>query len=175
MKRWILGTLLGGTLLATASYVVAQPEGMHRDMMGGRGSMMGRFSSEDMDAFADARIAALRAGLKLSADQEKLWPAVEDAIRGLVKQRRDQMQERQESRGQRSDDVPGIIRGMADRQAARAEGLRKLADATAPLYATLDEGQKRRLQVLMRRLRPHGMIGGRGYGEGMRRWRDQDR
>ena len=45
--------------------------------------MMERFSPEDREAFTDARIAALRARLKLTPDQEKLWPAVEDAIRGL--------------------------------------------------------------------------------------------
>ena len=47
------------------------------------GLMMGRMSPEDMSAFVDARIAALRAGLKLSTEQERLWPPVEEAIRGL--------------------------------------------------------------------------------------------
>jgi hypothetical protein len=170
MNRWIFAPLFGGALLATAA--TAQSDRMHRDMDGreGRG-MMGRFSPEDMDAFTDARIAALRAGLKLSADQEKLWPAVEDAVRGLVKQRREQMREWRESRGQTSDDIPAIVRGMADRQAARAEALRKLADAATPLYATFDDGQKRRLRVLVRGLRPHGMMGG-GWRERMRSWRD---
>ena len=175
MNRWIFGPLLGSALLATASSATAQGDRMHRDMMErGGGTMMGRFSAEDMDAFTDARIAALRAGLRLSADQEKLWPAVEDAIRGLVKQRRDQMREWRESRGQRSDDIPALIRGMADRQAARAEALRKLADSAAPLYATFDDAQKRRLRVLMRGLRPRGMMGGgwRGHDGGMRPWRD---
>jgi len=172
MNRWIFGPLLGSALMATASHATAQADRMHRDMMERGGSMMGRFSPEDMDAFIDARIAALRAGLRLSPDQERLWPAVEDAIRGLVKQRREQMREWRESREQRSDDIPAMIRGMADRQAARAEALRRLADSAAPLYATFDDGQKRRLRVLTRALRPHGM--GHGWhGRGvMRPWRD---
>ena len=33
-----------------------------------------RLSADDMRAFADARIAALRAGLALRSDQEKNWP-----------------------------------------------------------------------------------------------------
>ena len=37
--------------------------------------------------------------------------------------------------------------------------MRKLADAAAPLYATLDEGQKRRLQVLVR-MGSRGLMGG---------------
>jgi hypothetical protein len=176
MNRWIFGPLLGGALLAGSSYAVAQSDRMDRERDGrdGRG-MMGRFSPEDMEAFMEARIAALRAGLRLTAEQEKLWPAVEEAIRGLVRQRREQMREWRESRGQRSDDIPALLRGMADRQGARAEALRRLADSAAPLYATFDEGQKRRLQVLMRGLSPRGMRGGRGHGgDGMRSWRGRD-
>jgi zinc resistance-associated protein len=172
MNRWIFGPLLSGALLAGASHAFAQADRTQWSWDGreGRG-MMGRFSPEDMDAFVDARIAAMHAGLKLSAEQEKLWPAVEDAIRGFVKQRREQMRAWRESRGQGSDDLPAFIRGMADRQAARAETLRKLADAASPLYATLDDGQKRRLRVLARGLRPHGM--GRRWQRGdMRPWRD---
>ena len=41
------------------------------------------FSKEDRAAFADARIAALHAGLRLTPDQEKLWPPVVAAIRDL--------------------------------------------------------------------------------------------
>ena len=45
-----------------------------------------RPSAEDVSAFTDARVAALHAGLKLTADQEKNWPAVESALRDLGKQ-----------------------------------------------------------------------------------------
>ena len=37
-----------------------------------------RMNPEDRAAFVDARIAAVHAGLKLNADQEKLWQPVED-------------------------------------------------------------------------------------------------
>src|ERR1700720_2165370 len=46
-----------------------------------------RLSPEDRAAFADARIAAVKAGLKLTPDQEKLWPPVEAAVRDLAKLR----------------------------------------------------------------------------------------
>src|ERR1700677_503611 len=46
-------------------------------------------SPEDRAAFADARIAAVHAGLKLTADQEKLWTAVETAARDFAKLRID--------------------------------------------------------------------------------------
>jgi zinc resistance-associated protein len=121
---------------------------------------MGRFTPEDVEAFTDARIAALHAGLKLNADQERLWPPVEQAIRDLVKMRREQgraFRERREQGGADRDDLPGFLRGMAERQGARAAALGKLADAATPLYASFDDGQKRRLRVLMRQMRPHGM------------------
>ena len=43
-----------------------------------------RFSVEDISAFADARIAALKAGLALTPDQAKNWPPLEAALRNMV-------------------------------------------------------------------------------------------
>src|ERR1700758_2466919 len=48
-----------------------------------------RMNPEDRAAFVDARIAAVHAGLKLNADQEKLWPPVEAAVRDFAKLRVD--------------------------------------------------------------------------------------
>ena len=135
--------------------------GPDRRGFGGRG-MMGRFSPEDVEAFTDARIAALHAGLRLNGDQERLWPPVEQAIRDLVKLRREEFRSFRERRVEGGldrdrDDLPGLLRGMAERQGARAEALRRLADAAQPLYATFDDGQKRRLRLLARHMRP-GMM-----------------
>jgi len=148
--------------------------GMGRGMggMGGGMGMKGRFSPEDIEAFTDARIAALHAGLRLSPDQQQMWPPVEQAIRDLVKLRREQFRawrERREQGGDPRDDLPGMLRGMAERQAVRAEALRKLAEAAAPLYASFDDGQKRRLRMLVRHMRPGGGMmrhAWRGMGRG---------
>ncbi|MCJ2115775.1 Spy/CpxP family protein refolding chaperone [Methylobacterium sp. J-001] len=110
----------------------------------GHGSAL---SPEDRAAFADARIAGLHAGLKLNADQEKLWPPVEAALRDMVKLRQ-QRREAMRDRPKMSDDAPAALRAMADATTARGEALRKLADASQPLYASLDEGQKRRAMIL---------------------------
>src|SRR6187551_4037786 len=48
-----------------------------------------RMNPEDRAAFTDARIAAVKAGLKLNSDQEKLWPPVEAAVRDFAKLRID--------------------------------------------------------------------------------------
>ncbi|QRM35193.1 Spy/CpxP family protein refolding chaperone [Microvirga sp. VF16] len=133
---------------------------MSGGMTGGRG-MMGRFSSEDSSALIDAHIAAIHTGLKLSADQEKLWPPVETAIRNLATLHLSHMQAMRQTRGMMAGDPVGLLRTMADRMSQGADAMRKLADAASPLYATLDESQKRRLRVLVR-------MGGRGMmGPGM--------
>src|SRR6201996_1148307 len=66
-----------------------------------------RMNPEDRAAFADAKIAAVHAGLKLTPDQEKLWPPVESAVRDFVKLRIDRanarMKAMDDARGQGQD------------------------------------------------------------------------
>src|SRR5438874_11761250 len=56
-----------------------------------------RMNPEDRAAFVDARIAAVHAGLKLNADQEKLWPPVESAVREFAKLRIDRANARMDA------------------------------------------------------------------------------
>jgi hypothetical protein len=133
-------------------------------------------SPEDMNAFAEARIAALRAGLKLSAEQERLWPLVEEALRSLANLHLTSMQAMRQGQARMEDDPINALRSMSDRMAEGAAAMRKLADAAAPLYASLDEAQRRRLRVLARDMGPRGIMGGPGRGM-MRGWfggRDDD-
>lgn len=155
-----------GTAPAQSGMQMPMGQMMGRGMMGGSGrGMMGRFSPEDMSAFIDAHIAAIHAGLKLSADQEKLWPPVESAIRNLATLHVSHMQAMRQTRGMMASDPVGLLRAMADRMSQGSDAMRKLADAASPLYATLDEAQKRRLQVLVR-MGGRGMMG-QGMGRGM--------
>src|SRR5262249_60245872 len=82
-----------------------------------------RMAPEDRAAFVDARIAAVHAGLKLNADQEKLWPPVEAAVRDFAKLRIDRanarMQARDNAGGQQTPDDPvARLRERADNMAA---------------------------------------------------------
>jgi zinc resistance-associated protein len=128
--------------------------------------------AEDAAAFTDARIAALKAGLKLTADQEKNWPAVETALRDLAKERAARAQARAErwearragSAAQPAPDAIARMREGSDALSARAAGLKKLADASEPLYKSLDDGQKRRFGELIRM----GGRGGMGHHHGRR-------
>jgi hypothetical protein len=114
-----------------------------------------RSTPDDMSAFADARIAAVKAGLRLTPDQERLWPPVEAAARDLAKQRIELIAARREDRrGFREEPSPDQMferfKRRADNMTASAAGLKKLAEAAEPLYRTLNEDQKRRLVMLAR-------------------------
>ncbi len=118
-----------------------------------------RFSPEDRAAFLDARIAALKAGLELNADQEKDWPPLELAMRDLAKQRAERFAAWRDRRDDNQDaevEVNPVDRlaRASERLSARAADLQKLAAAAKPLYDSLDDSQKRRFAVLF-----HGSMG----------------
>src|SRR5260370_2882809 len=110
-----------------------------------------RMNPEDRAAFTDARIAAVHAGLKLTPDQEKLWPPVETAVRDFAKLRMDRANARMNAQkndsadAQKPDDPVARLRERADNMATSAAAMKKIADAADPLYKALDNGQKRRL------------------------------
>jgi hypothetical protein len=146
MKKLVLAGLAALTVAGSTAVYAHQRPWAHHQM---------RVNPEDRAALADARIAAVKAGLKLSPDQEKLWPPVEAAVRDFVKLRIDRANARMQAR--QSGDAPAAkpdpmvrLSERADRMAANASALKKIADAADPLYKTLDEGQKRRLTVLTR-------------------------
>src|SRR5947209_1605699 len=157
--------LLAGTaalVLAGSTAVYAQ----HRPWFGGHM----RMSAEDRAAFADARIAAVHAGLKLNADQEKLWPPVEAAVKDFAKLHIDRANARMnamrdDNRDRQPVDPVTRLRERADAMGATAAAMKKIADAADPLYKTLDDGQKRRLAILTHMERRFGR------GE----WRNRDR
>jgi hypothetical protein len=126
-----------------------------------------RMNPEDRAAFADARIAAVHAGLKLTPDQEKLWPPVETAVRDFAKLRIDRANARMNAEkndsadAQKPDDPVARLREHADNMATSAAAMKKIADAADPLYKTLDDGQKRRLAALTHM--GHRFGGGEGW------------
>ena len=155
--------LAGSTALAiagaTLAYAQQGPAG--RDI-----AQRWRPSVEDINAFGDARIAALHAGLKLSAEQEKNWPAVESALRDLAKQRSERFAAR--ASADRPKDPVERLALRADVMTQRGAALKKLADASGPLYKSLDDAQKHRFIVLARLGAQrfggeHGMHGQRGW------------
>ncbi len=119
-------------------------------------------SADDVSAFADARIAALKAGLELTPDQAKNWPSFEQALRNMVQLRVQRIQARQAATAQGTQAPNANAASPFDRMSHRADAmtkrgaaLKQIADAGAPLYQSLNDAQKARFTMLARILRPH--------------------
>jgi hypothetical protein len=68
------------------------------------------FDRAEMEALVDARIAALQAGLRLTPDQQRYFPAVEQAIREMAAVRIARMERMREARDDRRDrDRPDFL------------------------------------------------------------------
>ena len=173
-KALILATtaaVIGGSLLVYNVYAQQQPPARSRWQP----------SAADVGAFANARIAAIHAGLALNADQEKLWPPVEGVLKDIAKRRVERFEKfRAERQAQTQppaqtqtpaqptppDAITRMRRG-AEFMGERAVDLKKLADAAQPLYEKLDDAQKRRFAMLLRAGMRPGMQGR------FMRWRDR--
>ena len=139
-----------------------------------------RMNPEDRAAYADARIAAVHAGLKLTADQEKLWPPVETAVKEFAKLRIDRANARMnaprdDSSQQKPDDPVTRLRDRADNMATI--GGRDEEDRRCGRPALQDAG--RRPEAPACRADPHGRRfgggeagGSTGFERGMGRDRD---
>jgi hypothetical protein len=151
--------LAGTTALAIAGGTLAYAQGPGNGPHGKHW----RPSAEDVGAFTDARVAALHAGLKLTAEQEKNWPAVESAMRDLGKIRSERLAAR--ASAEKPKDPIERLSLRAERMESRGAALKKVADAAAPLYQSLDEAQKHRFMVLARLDKPFA-AGWRRHGHG---------
>jgi zinc resistance-associated protein len=154
-KAIVVGT--AALAIAGTSLVYAQQRG------GFDGGPRPHFTNEDMRAFGEARLAALKAGLALTPEQEKNWSAFEHAARDYGKLRLDRMSAMRDAPP--STDPVERLRQRAAAMSDAGAALKKLADATDPLYKSLDESQKRRFAVL-NRLTGFGRDGFRGHGGG---------
>jgi len=127
----------------------------------------------DHEALLDAKLAGLKAGLRLNPDQEKLWGPFEAAVRSAAEMRMRHMMGRMEmmrggpGMGPEGEDEEGGPASPVDRLAAMADHLseagaaiKKVADTAKPLYASLDDTQKRLFGMLGREM----MMVGHGHG-----------
>jgi hypothetical protein len=185
--------MLKAVIAATAAIAIAGSSAAYAQKVADRGSdradRRGQ-SVDDIRAFQAARLAALRAGLTLTPEQQKLWPAYETAIRELQELRLTRQNAQRDGKaGQSAEQQAGANdqkAGANDQQAANpAERLRqravrlsedgaalqKLAAAMEPLYASFDEAQQRRFTILSRVDRPqfNNQRGGNGTQPGQRR------
>src|SRR2546421_5932193 len=112
-----------------------------------------RMNPEDRAAFLDARIAAVHAGLKLTPDQEKLWPPVEAAVRDFAKLRIDRANARMKAENdqqdqQKPEDLVARLRERADNMAGSPAAFKKNAGAAGPPYKAPAQRPKSRPLLL---------------------------
>jgi zinc resistance-associated protein len=171
-KKHALAAVIGVAMFVMpgSSNVIAQPFGDRPD-----GPRQPPLSREDAIAYVEARIAALHAGLQLTPEQERIWPPFEQAYRDMVKLRT----ERAAAGGSAApgmQDPVSRLQGRADALIQQGTVLKRLADASAPLWRSFDEAQKRRFVVLAR---PANLQAGLGrtqpddFPDGTRRNPDQ--
>ncbi|MCC2651428.1 MAG: hypothetical protein K0Q60_1591 [Microvirga sp.] len=130
-----------------------------------------RLSQDDYNRLVDARIASIKAGLKLNADQERLWAPVESAIRESAGERFTRMQERPDRDARRSMDFMQRLERRSAMVTERAQRSTAVTTALRPLWDTLTEDQKRIAPRLLREAvdndgpRWHERGGRRGRGD----------
>jgi hypothetical protein len=117
-----------------------------------------RTTAADLNALTDARVAIVKGTLQLTPEQEKYWPAIEEAIRARAKNRLTRLENITTGAAERADrnrlevmrdrNPVEFLNRRADALAQRSADLKRLADAWQPLYQTLMPDQKRRLGLL---------------------------
>jgi LTXXQ motif family protein len=117
-----------------------------------------RITAADLNAVTDARVAIIKGALQLTPDQERYWPAIEEAIRARAKDRITRLEGVTTGVAERADRSPienlrdrnpvEFLNRRADALAQRSADLKKLASAWQPLYQTLTPEQKRRMGLL---------------------------
>jgi zinc resistance-associated protein len=138
-------------LAATAALLVFTVIGLPATAETTETAAQAKQASEDHATLVEAKIAALKTGLKLTTEQEKNWESLEKVLREVAAAR---SARRAEARQQASDmlDKDEVIAGMklgARLLKARSEDLEKVSEAAAPLFASMDEAQKHRFALLL--------------------------
>jgi hypothetical protein len=117
-------------------------------------------SQDTFNRMVDARIAAIKAGLKLSADQERLWGPVEAAIRTSADERFSRFEQRRADRDQRrSMDFMQRLEQRSTSMTENAQRSSALATALRPLWDSFSEDQKQIAPRLMREVVNGGRMG----------------
>ncbi|MDQ0304893.1 Spy/CpxP family protein refolding chaperone [Ancylobacter polymorphus] len=136
------------------------PQGMMGPGMMGGASPMGMMGQMMAPARIQGRIAFLRTEIGITTTQQPLWDAFADALRanarsmaGMMSAMQDQMMSGQAAS---APTLPQRIEAYERMLAGRLEALRKMKAALDPLYAALDDAQRRAADQL---LMPMPMMG----------------
>lgn len=102
----------------------------------------------ELKNFTDARVEIVKLALQLTPAQEKLWPAVEEAIRNRANARQVRLITLAARMNDERERSPvDLLRDRATALGQRASALKQLVDSWQPLYESLDTRQKLRLRI----------------------------
>lgn len=126
----------------------------HRMRSGHRGRRHAMSPAEAVDH----RIADLHRRLHITADQETLWNAVAQVMRDDAKAVEAAAKTRQEKLATMS--ALDNLRSFQQLAQTHADGLNKLSDTFAPLYAAMSDEQKKNADAVFRYQQPNGTAHG---------------
>jgi hypothetical protein len=154
----MLKTAAAVAALILAASPIAYAQGHSADKQDFSNAKQGRLSAAEPDSFTDLRLEVLKAALQLTPDQEKYWPAIEDAIRTRAKHRVARLENLADRVSDAQDRNPvdlifnrnpaDFMHRRADALAQRSADLKRLGDAWQPLYQSFNADQKRRLGLM---------------------------
>lgn len=140
MKKFLIvaTALIAGSAALAPAYAQdrgsqTRPEREHR-------RQHARLTAQDLTSFAEQRIAALHGGLRLTPEQEKLWPALETALKEVSQARIARIAAARPATpaaDAAATPAPGAD-AAGPRDGRRAEGERQRPDAMAMLNARAD-------------------------------------
>ena len=152
MKRILLGTLAAAAISLSA---LTAASGQSDQQPSREERMQHRIA--DREAMLDARLGGMKAGLKLTPDQEKLWGPFESAVRDGAKARMENMRQMMQNRERFERMAPSErMETMSNRMAQGAAEFKTIGEAVKPFYASLDDTQKHKFGLFARTMMMHG-------------------
>jgi zinc resistance-associated protein len=137
MKRILLGTLAVAAVFTFSLPVAAQSDQQPSREVANHETML------------HAKLARMKAGLALRPEQENLWDAFESAVTSAFKSHTEAAQTETKAQENGKPMSPVDRMDTATRRMTQSAGeLKKVSDAAKPLYANLDDTQKRNFELL---------------------------
>jgi hypothetical protein len=148
MKHFLFAAAISGLL--------AFPLAQQAAAQSADASAQAQQSEADRLTLIEARIAAVKTGLQLTPAQLKDWDNLEKTVREVIAARaaRQVADVKEAAAFRDKDDVVSGMKLAARDFSARGAELNRVADAAAPLFASMDTAQKHRFAVLLHSFSP---------------------
>jgi hypothetical protein len=148
MKKYLCAAAVSGLL----AFPLAQPAAAQTADASAEAQQI----EADRLTLIQARIAAVKTGLQLTPAQQKDWDNLEKVAHEVIAARAArQIADVKEAAAFRDkDDVVSGMKLAARDLTARGEELKRVADAAAPLFASMDAAQKHRFALLLHSFAP---------------------